>query len=103
MGEVLTYGLNKYLQQRGIPLRVQDCIKGQIVDRIELDLHLMAQNRRYILKSCNYMIDAYKGAVWEDGKENVRLDDGVTSDIDSLDAFEYSVFSFYDKLMFEIK
>ena len=49
------------------------------------------------------MIDAYKGAVWEDGKENVRLDDGVTSDIDSLDAFEYSVFSFYDKLMFEIK
>lgn len=37
------------------------------------------------------------------GKENVRLDDGVTSDIDSLDAYEYSVFSFYDKLMFELK
>ena len=37
----------------------------------------------------------------KNGKENVRLDDG-TSDIDSLDAFEYSVFSFYDKLMFEI-
>ena len=37
------------------------------------------------------------------GKENVRLDDGVTSDIDSLDAYEYSVFPFYDKLMFEIK
>ena len=55
------------------------------------------------MKDCKYMIDAYKGAVWEDGKENVRLDDGVTSDIDSLDAFEYSVFSFYDKLMFNIK
>ena len=38
----------------------------------------------------------------KNGKENVRLDDGVTSDIDSLDAFEYSIFSFYDKLMFEI-
>ena len=38
----------------------------------------------------------------KNGKENVRLDDG-TSDIDSLDAFEYSVFSFYDKLMFELK
>lgn len=63
----------------------------------------MAQNRRFIIKDCKYMIDAYKGAVWEDGKENVRLDDGVTSDIDSLDAFEYSVFSFYDKLMFNIK
>lgn len=39
----------------------------------------------------------------KNGKENVRLDDGVTSDIDSLDAFEYSIFSFYDKLMFELK
>jgi hypothetical protein len=39
----------------------------------------------------------------KNGKENVRLDDGRTSDIDSLDAYEYSVFSFYDKLMFEIK
>ena len=38
----------------------------------------------------------------KNGKENVRLDDGVTSDIDSLDAYEYSVYSFYDKLMFEI-
>ena len=38
----------------------------------------------------------------KNGKENVRLDDGVTSDIDSLDAYEYSVFPFYDKLMFEI-
>lgn len=37
----------------------------------------------------------------KNGKENVRLDDG-TSDIDSLDAYEYSIFSFYDKLMFEI-
>ena len=72
LGEVLTYGLNKYLQQKGIPLRVQDCIKGQIVDRIELDLHLMAQNRRYILKKCNYMIDAYKGAVWEERKRKCK-------------------------------
>lgn len=38
----------------------------------------------------------------KNGKENVRLDDG-TSDIDSLDAYEYSIFSFYDKLMFELK
>ena len=102
LGEVLTYGLNRYLQQHGIPLKVDDCIKGQIIDRIELDLHLMAQKRRFILKECNYMVEAYKGAVWEDGKENVRLDDG-TSDIDSLDAHEYSIFAFYDKLLLDIK
>ena len=39
----------------------------------------------------------------KNGKENVRLDDGVTSDIDSLDAYEYSIFSFYDKLMMNIR
>ena len=44
-----------------------------------------------------------KGLYGKNGKENVRLDDGVTSDIDSLDAYEYSIFPFYDKLMFEIK
>ena len=44
-----------------------------------------------------------KGQYGKNGKENVRLDDGITSDIDSLDAFEYSVLSFYDKLMFELK
>ena len=43
-----------------------------------------------------------KGQYGKNGKENVRLDDGVTSDIDSLDAYEYSIFSFYDKLMFNI-
>lgn len=48
------------------------------------------------------MVEAYKGAVWEDGKENVRLDDG-TSDIDSLDAHEYSIMSFYDKLLLDIR
>lgn len=38
----------------------------------------------------------------KNGKENVRLDDGTT-DIDSLDANEYSYFSFYDKFMINIK
>lgn len=71
-GEVITYGLNKYLQKKSIPLQIQDCIKGQIVDRIELDLHLMAQSRRFILKKCKYMIDAYKGAVWEERKRKCK-------------------------------
>ena len=43
-----------------------------------------------------------KGLYGKNGKENARLDDGVTSDIDSLDAFEYSIFPFYDKLMLNI-
>lgn len=102
LGQVLTYGLNRYLQQNGIPLKVQDCIKGRIVDRIELDCHLFGQMRRFILKKCKYLIEAYSQALWDDKHEDERLDDGTTP-IDDLDASEYSMFAFYDKLMMEIK
>lgn len=102
LGQVLTYGMNKYLQQNGIPLQVQDCIKGQINDRIYLDQMLFAQGRRFILKKCKYLIEAYRLAVWDDKKEDTRLDDGTTP-IDDLDASEYSMFPFYDKLMIDIK
>lgn len=102
LGQVLTYGLNRYLQQHNIPLQAQDCIKGKIIDRIYMDQMLFAQHRRFILKDCNYLIDAYKNAVWNEKVEDERLDDGTT-DIDSLDAHEYSIFPFYDKLMMNIK
>lgn len=98
LGQVLTYGLNQYLKINGIPLQVQDCIKGKIIDRIELDCQLFAQNRRFILKDCIYMIEAYKMAVWDEKNENTRLDDGTTP-VDDLDASEYSIFPFYDKLV----
>lgn len=102
LGQVITFGLNKYLQQHNIPLKVQDCIKGRIVDRIELDCHLFGQMRRFILKKCKYLIEAYTQALWDDKKEDERLDDGTTP-IDDLDASEYSMFPFYDKLMMTIQ
>lgn len=102
LGQVLTFGMNKYLQQHNIPLQVQDCIKGRIVDRIELDCHLFGQRRRFILKKCKYLIEAYSQALWDDKHEDERLDDGTTP-IDDLDASEYSIFPFYDKLMVDIR
>lgn len=102
LGQVLTYGLNRYLQQKGIPLQVDDCIKGKIIDRIYMDQMLFAQGRRFILKKCIYLQEAYELAVWDEKKEDERLDDGTTP-IDDLDASEYSMFPFYDKLMMEIK
>ena len=102
LGQVLTYGLNKYLQEQNVPLQVQDCIKGQIIDRIYMDQMLFAQGRRFILKKCKYLIEAYKLAVWDDKKPDTRLDDGTTP-IDDLDASEYSMFPFYDKLMMNIR
>ncbi len=101
LGQVLTYGLNRYLQKEGIPLQFEDCIKGTINDRIFLDCKLFAQSRRYILKHCTHLIEAYKQAVWDEKKKDTRLDDGTTP-IDDLDASEYSIFPFYDKLMMTI-
>jgi len=102
LGQVITYGLNRYLQQQDIPLQVKDCIKGQIIDRIHLDCQLFGQSRRFLLKKCKYLKEAYEQAVWSDKEPDTRLDDGTTP-IDDLDASEYSMFPFYDKLMMDIK
>lgn len=98
LGQVLTYGMNKYLQQKRIPIQVQDCIKGRILDRIELDCNLFGQMRRFILKKCKYLIEAYSQALWDSKHPDERLDDGTTP-IDDLDASEYSIFPFYDKII----
>jgi len=102
LGEILTFGLNRYLQQNNIPLKVNDCVKGRIVDRIELDCQLFGQGKRFILRQCKGLIEAYTEALWNDKGQDERLDDGTT-DIDSLDANEYSYFSFYDKFVTNIK
>ena len=102
LGQVLTYGLNRYLQEHAIPLRVEDCIKGKIIDRIYMDQILFAQGRRFILNKCKYLKEAYEMAVWDDKHEDERLDDGTTP-IDDLDASEYSMFPFYDKLVMNIR
>ena len=102
LGQVLTYGMNKYLNQKAIPLQIKDCLKGQIIDRIQLDCSLFGTGKRFILKKCKFLKEAYEQAVWSDKQPDTRLDDG-TSDIDSLDSSEYSVFPFYDKLMLNMK
>lgn len=98
LGQVLTYGMNKYLMQHNVPIQVQDCIKGRILDRIELDCQLFGQKRRFILRKCKYLIEAYTQALWDEKHEDERLDDGTTP-VDDLDASEYSMFPFFDKFV----
>lgn len=97
LGQVITFGLNQYLKEHHVPLKIDDCVKGRIVDRIELDCTLFGQMRRFILRKCTYLIEAYTQALWDDKHKDERLDDGTTP-IDDLDASEYSMFSFYDNL-----
>lgn len=71
---------------------VKNSLKHEIVDRIRTTTALMGSGRFYlVLDDCATLADALCNAVWDEkrpGKDE-RLDNG-TSDIDTLDAFEYS-------------
>lgn len=88
--QTLIAGLRQTLKPLGVI--VKNSLKREINDRIRATTMLMGGGRFHIIAAeCQTLIDAFQGAVWDDkaiGKE-VRLDDG-TSDIDTLDAFEYS-------------
>ena len=88
---VLIRGLRNDAPSRGIEATVRGCIKEPINDRIDLERTIIAYDMFwYIDGECNTLVDALCGAVWDDkAKEDERLDD-FTSDIDTMDAFEYS-------------
>ena len=69
---------------------VRPAMKMRIKDRIDATVRLMGADRLKITEDCESLKIALQDAVWNDKtKEDERLDDG-TSDIDSLDAFEYT-------------
>ena len=98
LGNVITLGLIRRCQKERLPVQIVDCSKGLINDRIFLSSTLMAQKRFYILRKNTIITKAFQDALWNDKKPDERLDDGTT-DVDSLDAFEYSINSFYENLI----
>ena len=86
----LIQGLRSACIRAKLPLRVEKAKKGPIADRIRFLCRMMAAGRYHIINSCNHTRDALSSTVWDSKKlEDVRLDDGTTN-IDSLDALEYS-------------
>lgn len=98
LGKVLTKGLQNYCYKNAIGIRLSDCEKGKIIERIQLVNYLIANNKFFVLNNCTNMINSLNNALWDDKHEDKRLDNG-TSDIDSLDALEYAIFPFRRKLM----
>ena len=93
--QVLIRGLQTSLCRRGlnwIAVLFANAAKTPITDRINLTARLMAQRRFFYTKNAQTLADALASCVWDPKKvtENVRLDDG-TSDIDTLDAYEYTI------------
>lgn len=97
--QVLIRGLQNTVKRDGLPTTAQNAKKMEIHDRIKLTLLLMAQKRLFVARRCEHLIDAWQTAVYDPKRfDDTRLDDG-TSDIDSLDAFEYSIEGYYHQLL----
>lgn len=70
---------------------VRPAKKIRIKDRIECVLKLMGAGRFFITNDCETLSTALQEAVWDEkSMKDDRLDDG-SSDIDTLDAFEYTI------------
>ena len=91
--QTLILGLRSTARKRGLGwLKIENALKTSINDRIRAAQRLMAQGRFFIMEQgCESLIKALETAVWDPKSIIVdkRLDDG-TSDIDTLDAFEYT-------------
>lgn len=85
--------------KRRADVYVQGSLKTRINNRIQLLSALIHQGRFFVLDECPALIDAIESAVYDPKKDDdERLDDGSTN-IDSLDALEYSLEKYTKKLL----
>ena len=89
--QVLIRGFKTALAKNGMGnIKIVNAAKGKITDRIFATTSLAAQYRLAMTDDCESLEEAFSMAVWDPKSLKLdRLDDG-TSDIDTLDAFEYS-------------
>ena len=89
---VLGNSIRNAVEKRFPWIIVRKAKKVTIIDRIRCTVKLMGARRFWLTKNCKSLETAFSDAVWDKeakGKDE-RLDDGST-DIDSLDAFEYTI------------
>ena len=100
--QVLNNSLNGELKANNINLIVQDSIKIPIKDRIELWNRLLNLERiTFIDGQTKTIIEALQTALFDDkAKDDRWIDDGETSDIDSLDSFNYSFEFWFEQISY---
>jgi hypothetical protein len=87
------------------PWPVANALKGQIIDRIRFtELAMTSHMLEYLEGECGSLVTAWSECIWDPDEpgEWVRLDNGTT-DIDSNDAWEYSVERFIPAIIREIE
>lgn len=87
----LIQGLRTACAKEHIAIAVKPAYKKEVNDRIRFYCRLMSSGRYKIAGHCKHTIEAFRTALWDSRfiTKDVRLDDGTTN-IDSLDAQEYS-------------
>jgi PBSX family phage terminase large subunit len=98
--QVLIRGLKKSLARANIGnIKIVNALKSKITNRIFATTALTAMGRLFYTEECATYTEAASMAVWNPkNMELERLDDG-TSDIDTLDAFEYTFERDIDKFI----
>ncbi|WP_432352991.1 terminase large subunit domain-containing protein [Anaerotruncus rubiinfantis] len=98
--QYLINGLRKAIRAAGLPLQIGDSAKYEIVQRIICTTTLLNQNRLFLLDGCDLVKGGLESAVWDANHpdKDIRLDN-FSTDIDILDAFEYSWERFMRKLL----
>lgn len=95
--QILIRGLKRVALQKGLPVQVHNARKLPINDRIRLVNKLVAQDRWRVCRGAQTVKAAMCEALWHPKKDDERLDDGTT-DIDTLDAMEYSIEPYFNEL-----
>lgn len=93
--QVLIRGIVSYLRKTDlawISAKVHNAAKIEINDRIRLTAILMGSGRFFYTQEADTLKRALSEAMWDSKytEKDVRLDNGTT-DIDTLDAFEYTI------------
>lgn len=97
--QYLITGLFKAIRLNfGTSIDVGDSAKRPIKERIIAANTLFNTKRLFISRDCKILENGLTDALWDNDKPDERLDD-FTSDIDVLDAFEYSWERFIPKLV----
>ena len=89
---VLGNSIRNAVEKRFPWIAVRPAKKKPINDRIRCTVRLMGAGRFFLTDDCQSLQIAFSDAVWDQEikDKDERLDDGST-DIDSLDAFEYTI------------
>lgn len=92
--QTLINGMRAAVVKAKLPVKVVDCDKATIIERIYTLNGLINTGRFFVLRCCKHVIKSLQEQVWDPKKEkDERLDDG-TCDIDTADALEYSFSKF---------